>query len=105
MAEIFQWQNGDKGSKVKKIIETNFENINAQMSEISRISTYNFTLNSWNDGRIFIAQSLYSKETPCVDVYIKDENGYSLVYGGYKILNNGIELQSDIPYEGKVVIR
>ena len=105
MAELKSWQNGSKGSEVKEIIETNFANINAQLNQIANYYVQSFTTSDWNKGTIFINYSTYLKQNPCVDLYIKNGNGYSFVYGGYEIKNNGIELQSDMAYDGKVVIR
>lgn len=105
MAELKFWQNGDRGATVKKVIETNFENINEQVSQLSNKYVLYFTTSQWKDGIITIAYSEYNKLNPCVDLYIKNGTGYSFVHGGYEIKDNGIELQSDIAYEGKVVIR
>ena len=59
----------------------------------------------WNSGVITINYSEYKKANPCVEVYMRTDNGYSPVYGGYAFTDDGIELQSDMPYNGKVVIR
>ena len=64
-----------------------------------------FIVSEWESGAISISQSEYNKETPHIEVYIKNEDGYAVVYGGYEIKNYGIELQTDMPYEGRVVIR
>ena len=105
MAEIHEWQNGDKGGVVKKIIDSNFKNINTQLERISYEYVYSFTMSDWKNGEIFINYSKYSKDNPCVTLYIKTKTGHTLVYGGYEITKAGIKLQSDIAYEGKVVIR
>ena len=105
MAEIHEWQNGDNGGIVKKIIDSNFRNINTQLNRMSYEYVYSFTLSDWKNGEIVIDYSSYSKDNPCVNLYIKTKTGYSLVYNGYEITSAGIKLQSDIAYEGKVVIR
>ena len=105
MAQLVFWKNGDSGKTVKEAIETSLNNINEQVNQLSRMYVYDFKLSDWNNGKIVIDYSVYLRQNPCVDLYIKSENGYSLVYGGYEIMQNGIELQSDMPYEGKVVIR
>lgn len=64
-----------------------------------------FAKSDWGSGDIFIPYSDYKKANPCVDLYLKHEDEYCLVYGGYKIVSDGIKLQSDIAYDGKVVIR
>lgn len=103
------WKNGDKGSKVKAIIDQNFskldERLSALASQVSDRYARSFTSSDWTNGTIFIDYSEYRKSNPCVDLYIKNSEGYSLVYGGYEIKNSGIEIQSDLPYEGRVVIR
>lgn len=105
MAEIGKWQYGDNGKKVKEIIDTNFANINEQVNQLTNRWEYKFKASDWIDGKITLAYSQYKKINPCVDLYIESSNGYSLVYGGYEILSKGIELQSDMPYAGKVVVR
>ena len=105
MANLEFWQNGDSGYKVQKVIENNFKNINDQVNNISKNYVLDFKSSDWKNGVIFINNSSYLKQNPCVELYIKRGTKYSLVYGGYEITNSGIELQSDIAYEGRVVIR
>lgn len=105
MAEIKKWQYGDNGKTVKEIIDANFDNLNTQMSQLTNRWEREFKTEDWKDGVIRIAYSEYKKVNPCVDLYIKRDNALSFVYGGYEINGNYIELQSDMPYEGKVVIR
>ena len=105
MAEIKKWNYGDTGKTVKDIIDTNFANLNEQVNQLTNRWEHSFKASDWVDGLIKIAYSQYKKINPCVDLYIKNGDGYSFVYGGYEIKDNGIELQSDMPYEGKVVIR
>lgn len=105
MAKIDKWQYGDNGKTVKNIIDANFANLNEQVNRLSVRWEYHFKPSDWGNGVISLAYSQYKKINPCVDLYIKTENGYSLVYGGYEIKANSIELQSDLAYEGKVVIR
>ena len=111
------WINGAKGSDVKRIIDNNFDilekrtlKINDGISKLEPISI-NFIVSEWvfvsslKTYTISIPYSDYNRANPCVEVYIKNEDGYSIVYGGYKIKEDSIVLQSDIPYEGRVVIR
>ena len=44
MAELKFWQNGSKGSEVKRVIETNFKNINTQLNQIAFTYTWKSTL-------------------------------------------------------------
>ena len=111
------WVNGAYGSDVKRVIDSNFDILDKRTAKISDdISkleplSINFISSEWvfvNNTKTYaisIPFSNYNKANPCVDVYIKSEDGYSLVYGGHKICESSIVLQSDIPYEGRVVIR
>ena len=105
MAEITKWQYGDSGETVKNIIDTNFANLNNQVNQLTNRWEREFKESEWENGVISIAYAEYKKINPCVDLYIKNGDRYSFVYGGYEVQADGIELQSDIPYEGKVVIR
>lgn len=111
------WANGAKGSEVKHVIDKNFDildkrtiKINNDILTLNTISL-NFVVSDWGfvedikSYTISIPYTDYNKENPFVEVYIKDGDGYSAVCGGYKIKEHGIELQSDIPYEGRAVIR
>ena len=125
------WVNGEKGSKVKRVIDNNFDildkrtsnmnndiqKINDNIQEINKhmlnLDPYDrtFAVSDWifNEGLnlyvIFIPSIAYNKSIPHVEVYLKTEDGYSLVYGGYKICDDGINLLADIAYEGRVLIR
>lgn len=99
------WENGTKAGEVKRIIDQNFEELDERIIQIANAYIRHFLTSDWTNGKIFIGYSEYKKSNPCVDVYIRDNNGYSLVYGGYEVKDNGIELQTDLPYEGRVVIR
>ena len=105
MAKIDKWKFGDNGEGVKNIIDANFANLNDQVNQLTNRWEQDFKISDWVNGKISLAYSQYKKINPCVDLYIKSESGYSSVYGGYEIKPNGIELRSDLPYEGKVVIR
>lgn len=114
------WTNGAKGSEVKRVIDNNFDILDKRTIKIKEdiskldslnIKSINFVESNWgfnqnlNTYTISISYMGYEKSNPNVDIYMKNEDGYSFVYGGYKISEDGIDLQSDIPYEGKVVIR
>ena len=111
------WVNGAKGSEVKRVIDNNFDILDKRTTKVNDDILKliplgkDFVASDWVFAEKFktytiaIPYSDYNRENPCVEIYIKNENGYSLVYGGYIISESGIELQSDIPYEGKVVIR
>lgn len=111
------WKNGAQGSEVKRIINNNFDildkkiiGINGKISNleptgITFVSSTWVYVESSKTYAIFIPYSSYNKANPSVEVYIKNGDGYSPVRGGYKIKEYGVELQSDLAYEGKVVIR
>ena len=99
------WSNGDKASVVKEIIDSNFSTLDTRITQVAKTYVREFTASDWSFGVILIQYSEYSKPNPCIELYIKNGDGYSVVLGGYEIKNYGIELQSDIAYEGKVVIR
>lgn len=99
------WKAGDSGEHVRKVIENNFAEIVAAINQNASRYVKTFTASDWINGAIFIKQSDYNKLSPCVDLYIKSNDTYSIVFGGYSVSDKGVELQSDIPYEGKVVIR
>lgn len=126
-----RWENGALGLKVKNIIDNNFDildkrtlktnddiqKVNADIQEINEhmlvLDPYDkkFSASEWvfdNELKlyvIFIPSTAYNKPIPHVEVYIKNDGGYSLVYGGYKIYENGVNLLADIAYEGRVLIR
>ena len=105
MAQIDRWNYGDSGQRVKEIIDANFDNLNNQIGQMATRWEKYFTKADWVNGTIFLPYSDYKKLSPCIDLYIKNDGGYSFVYGGYEIKSDGVELQSDISYEGKVVVR
>ena len=102
------WNNGDSGKVVKKIIDNNFSTLYTSISQIKNNSekcVIYFLASDWSDdGKLFIEYSKYNKLNPFVDLYIKNGNSYSFVFGGCEVTNDGIELQSDMAYDGKVVI-
>ena len=114
------WINGASGSDVKRIIDNNFDALDKRTRKMNEDilslnplnkKTREFTTSDWafaanlKTYTISIPYAYYNSENPCVEVYIKNGNNYSLVYDGYTISESGIVLQSDISYEGKVVIR
>lgn len=113
------WTNGAKGSDVRRIIDNNFDTLDKRtieldkrMTELDRTTSdrtavyvKDFVVSEWVSGIITIKQSEYNKTNPCIELYVKNGDNYSIVYGGYEVNKYGIELQSDMPYEGRVVIR
>lgn len=119
------WVNGAKGSEVKRVIDNNFDILDKRIikinddvsklinSDVSKSTplSIEFVASDWGFAEnlktyvISIPYEDYERENPCVEVYIKRDSGYSPVWSGYTIGEHGIDLQSDMPYEGKVVIR
>lgn len=105
-----KWKNGDTGKTVKETIENNFDKLEQDVADINYAYVKEFggtsSALSWDDdGVITIEKELHTRDYPLVELYIKTENAYETVYGGYKIEGTTVKLMSDIPYEGKVVIR
>ena len=105
MSEMKTWNNGDSGKIVKEAIEYNFSNLDHRVSNLAGSYTHSFTQSGWSDNTIFIPYSEYMKDSPQVELYIKIGDDYTPVFGGYIIKEVGVELQTDKPYEGRVVIR
>lgn len=99
------WRNGDSGKVVKNIIDNNFKKLDNRIKQSVETYARNFVSSEWSSGIITIPFSEHNKKNPYVELYIKTKNGYSPVLNGYEIKDNGIELKSDIAYEGRVVIR
>ena len=99
------WNNGDTGEYVKKVIDNNFSALDARLSQAAFVYTKKFTESDWKDGIIKINRAEYNKIEPRVDLYIQNGDGYSIVFGGYSVTESGVELESDVAYTGKVVIR
>ena len=100
-----KWENGAKGGRIKEIIDSNFEELYLRVGEMENRIIIPFSESDWRGDTYFIEYSKYKKRSPCVDLYINNGSGYSSVYGGYEVSDEGIRLQSDIAYNGKVVIR
>jgi hypothetical protein len=109
VVQLNTWSNGAKASVVKQIIDENFSKLEESIKKIDldRGQTYikDFKKSEWGSGTIIIKQSEYDKTNPDVSLYMKCEDGYIEVFGGYRITGTDIELLSDIAYEGRVVIR
>ena len=105
MNKIEKWPNGASGLVVREIIDKNFAFLDEKTNQLSKRYVMDFKTSDWNSGAISIVFAEYNKENPSVDIYKKNEFGYEPVYGCYKVTNYGIELQSDLAFEGRVVIR
>lgn len=60
----------------------------------------------WAFGAITIPYTTHSKRTPNVQLFIKNGDAFSAVIGGVKIdAEYNITLSTDMPFEGRVVIK
>lgn len=102
------WGNGEYGKVVKEIIDNNFNELDARMNKVEKSNNVlikTFSESDWESGSITISRSEYQKANPCVEIYIKTNKGHSVVCGGYTITDECIKIESDMAYEGRVVIR
>lgn len=100
-----QWRNGDSGETVKKVIDSNFDLLERRINQNATAYLEDFLISDWVAGIISIDYSKYNKTNPCVNLYIKTDKGFEPVLGGYAVTKKGIEIWSDIPYEGRVVVK
>lgn len=71
-----------------------------------RVTTITITYDSWSDGQISIPYISHLIKNPIVSMYIDDSQSYELVLGGVNVDSNGnITISSDLPFNGRVVIR
>lgn len=98
--------NGGQGKDVRETINSNFVELDRRTNAlVPHPYTKIFTSSHWSNGEISIPYSEHGIENPVsVSLYIGNTNNYDAVFGGYRINVNTIILQSDIPYDGKVVI-
>ena len=99
------WNNGDSGSTVKKIIDGNFAELEKRANQAESFYIKEFTTEEWDTGKILIDYFHYNKLNPRVELYIKLNKGYEAIIGGYEITSRGVTIQSDIAFDGKVVIK
>ena len=99
-----KWNNGDSGQVVKEIIEENFNILFTRLNK--SIFSKDFTASDWNDGLLIISQNEHKISNPTPHLFLLTVDGYSSVYGGsYIDSQKNVILQSDIPFDGKVVIK
>ena len=116
--QMDSWINGAKASDVKHVIDNNFDvldkrtiKMNNDILKLGSGALKEFVASDWvfdENLKIYvipIPYADYERETFCVDVHIKNEGVYLPVYGGYRITEQGIDLMSAMPYEGRVVIK
>ncbi len=99
------WTIGASGEEVRKVIDGNFDTLYNALKDVEKRYVREFSEDDWEFGEITIPFSAYKKQNPCVETFMKDGSHYMPVFAGYEIVDSCVTLQSDIPYEGKVVIR
>lgn len=98
------WRNGDSGAYVKEVIEHNFNILNEKLN--NRCFSKSFTTSDWDSGIIRIDYYEHRFSNPSPSIYFLYNGVYLEVCGGFTIdSKNNIFLESDMPFEGKVVVR
>lgn len=102
MMVIKTWRNGAQGAEVKSIIDYNF---NILLKALKKY-TQDINVDDWTDNSIFIPFSKHNIENPTVQLFIKDNDSFSPVFGGVKIDSEyNITLSTDLTFSGRVVVR
>lgn len=72
----------------------------------SFVYSQDLAVSSWISGEISIPHSLHLVSNPCVQLYILQDGKYESVLGGIYIDNEyNVTLSTDLPFDGKVVIK
>ena len=96
------WINGAKGLEVKNAIDYNFNVV----SKAIRKYTQNIGVDDWVDNGISIPFSMHGVESPNVQLLIEFDGSYVPALGGVEIDSEyNITLSTDLPFNGKVVVR
>lgn len=99
---IKTWRNGAKGAEVKNIIDYNFNIISKALKKY----TQDIDIVDWIDNSISILFSKHGVENPTVQLFIEDDGSFAPVLGGVKIDSEyNVTLSTDLPFDGKVVIK
>lgn len=99
---IKTWKNGAKGEEVKNIIDYNFNTLSKSIKKY----TQNIGANDWIDNVISIPFSKHGIENPTVQLLIENSGSFSSVIGGVKMDSEyNVILSTDLPFDGRVVIR
>lgn len=99
---IKTWKNGAKGEEVKKVIDYNFNTL----SKFAKKYTQSIDSNDWIDNVISIPFSKHGIENPTVQLLIDNGGSFTTVIGGVKMdSEHNVILSTDLPFDGRVVIR
>ena len=83
-----------------------FKYTGSAWEECSSEYVCNFTRSAWLRNTIYIGFESHHIKNPIVELYIKDGNGYESVFGGVSIDEDfNITVSTDIPFDGKVVVK
>ena len=96
------WRNGAMGGEVKNIIDYNF-NVTAKA-----LKKYiqNISVSEWVDNSMSIPFSKHGIENPNVQLFIECNGSFESVFGGVEIDSKyNITLSTDLPFDGRVVIK
>ena len=96
------WRNGAKGEDVKNIIEYNFNLVSKALKKYMQ----DISIDDWAGNSISILFSKHGIENPTVQLLIEDNGSFDAVLGGVKVDSEyNITLSTDLPFNGRVVIK
>ena len=101
------WRNGAKASEVKNVIDYNF-NVILKFLTSKGYAKYmrDISVSDWMDNSISIPFSKHGIESPFVQLFIEVDGSFDVVLGGVKIdPEHNITLSTDLPFDGKVVVK
>ena len=96
------WRNGAKGAEVRNVIEYNFNVVSKTLKKYMQ----DISISDWEDNTIIIPFSKHGVEDPTIQLYIKYDNSFTPVLGGINTDSDyNVTLSTDLPFDGKVVIK
>ena len=102
MVMIKTWRNGAKGEVVKNIIDYNFNTLSTALKKYIQ----NIDANDWVDNSISIPFGKHGIENPTVQLFVKSDDSFDIVFGGVKVDSEyNVTLSTDLPFDGRVVVK
>ena len=99
---IKTWRNGAKGEEVKAIIDYNFNVVSKALKK----HTKDISVSDWINNNIFIPFSEHGIENPTVQLFVKSDDSFDIVFGGVKVDSEyNVTLSTDLPFDGRVVVK
>lgn len=96
------WRNGAKGGEVKNVIDYNFN----VASKALKKYTQDIHADDWIDNSMSISFSIHGVENPNVQLFIKYDGSFTPVLGGIKVDSEyNVTLSTDLPFDGRIVIK